>query len=690
MTTMEQTDIKNKIWNNLDRLRTDRNFSGFRDTRLLELIGATLGVEKLENIFQDTDLLAKLTNTHSITAPAYVFKFIDELIKTDNKKSILDPWVTLSSPSFYIQADNIFGTCINQTEFETIKSVFKEKGQNIKLGDTLNELSKSTQKFDLVLSFPPFGMRTQNINGEKSPFDFATTLLLKCGNHLAQDGKLIFLVSNSFLMDDKGKEALNKQELFVEAVFSIPSGAFAPMTNIPSNLILISKQNKEKTFVAEISQEDTTNKTILQNFKNQKEGRAIQLGCFVDFLEFKSLNALISEKEMQELVKRIGYPPILLTEISKSINSLKGDNTDEVEHLANSIYLPKIGNSPVVVSLSELKIKPKNYYQIQVDETKANAIYVANYFNTPVGKKLRESLEVGVVIPQISKSQLSRCVLFLPDLFTQAELIEVDSKIQQFSFRLDELRRNLWKQPKSYKSIVKELKSINQEEKLENWIDKIPFPISSILWLYYATTNDKDKIEHIFNFFEAFSEFMCLLILSCLRSNEHFYEQENYRWTTKADNFKNWYLRADFGSWNVLLADLSKSIRVFMEDNEKRKTCSELFPSNEFLTLIRNSKVFNILEDVRKLRNDWKGHTGITPRDLTYRVTTLEQKLNNIREQISDSFDDMKIISSAKDAQLEEGIWSYTARNLVGAKSPFREVKVNTRLGLEKRNCISK
>jgi hypothetical protein len=123
-------------------------------------------------------------------------------------------------------------------------------------------------------------------------------------------------------MDNKGKEALNKQGLFVDAVFSIPSGAFAPMTNIPSNLILISKQIKEKTFVAEISQDDTTNKTILQNFKNQKEGRAIQLGCFVDFLEFKSLNALISEKEMQELVKRIGYPPILLTDISKSINAL--------------------------------------------------------------------------------------------------------------------------------------------------------------------------------------------------------------------------------------------------------------------------------------------------------------------------------------------------------------------------------
>lgn len=687
---MEQTDMKNNIWSKLDRLRKDRNFSGFRDTRLLELIGATLGVEKLDSIFQDTELLSKLTNTYSITAPTYVFKFIEELIKTENKKSILDPWITISSPIFYIQADNILGTCINQTEFETIKSLFKEKSQNIKLGDSLNELSKSTQKFDLVLSFPPFGMRTQHINGEKSPFDFATTLLLKCGEHLAKDGKLIFLVSNSFLMDDKGKEALNKQGFFVDAVFSIPSGAFAPMTNIPSNLIFISKQNKEKTFVAEISQDEITNKTILQNFKNQKEGKAIQLGCFVDFFEFKSLNALISEKEMQELVKRIGYPPILLTKISKSINALKGNNADEVEHLANSIYLPKVGNSPVVASLSELKIKPKNYYQIQLDETKANSIYVANYFNTPVGKKLRESIEVGAVIPQISKSQLSKCVFFLPDLSTQAELIEVDSKIQQFTFRLDELKRNLWKQPKSYKSIAKELKSINQEEKLENWIDKMPFPISSILWLYYATTNDKDKIEHLLNFFEAFSEFMCLLILSCLRSNEYFYKQENYRWTTKKEDFKNWYFRADFGSWNALLADLSKSLRVFMEDSEKRKTCSELFPSSEFLTLMKNSKIFNILDDVRKLRNDWKGHPGITPRDLTYRVTTLEQKLNNIREQISDSFDDMKIISSAKDAQLEEGIWSYTARNLVGAKSPFREIKINTRLGLEKKKLYLK
>lgn len=684
---MEQTDIKNKIWSNLDRLRTDRNFSGFRDTRLLELIGATFGIEKIDSIFQDTTLLSKLTNIHSITAPTYVFKFIEELIRTENNKTILDPWITISSPIFYIQADNIFGTCINQTVFETIKSLYKEKSQNIQLGDTLSELSKSTQKFDLVLSFPPFGMRTQHVNGEKSPFDFATTLLLKCGEHIAQDGKLIFLVSNSFLMDDKGKEALNKQGLFVDAVFSIPSGAFAPMTNIPSNLILVTKQNKQKTFVAEISQDDSTNKTILQNFKNQKEGKAIQLGCFVDFLDFKSLNALISEKEMQELVKRIGYPPILLTDISKSINALKGDNADEVEHLANSIYLPKVGNSPVVASLSELKIKPKNYYQIQLDETKANAIYVANYFNTPAGKKLRESLEFGAVIPQISKSQLSRCVFFLPDLSTQAELIEVDSKIQQFIFRLDELKRNLWKQPKNYKSISKELKTINQEEKLENWIDKLPFPISSILWRYYATKDNSKKIEHLFHFFEAFSEFLSMLMLSALVQDKEFYKAESHKWIDKDERFQNWYLRATFGNWNILTSRLSKAIREYLSDNDKKEYCKSLFgnPTEAFLSMITSKGIVNVLIEVANLRNKWKGHGGITSEEENnQRVLTLEQQLNEFRKHIADAFEDTRMLSPTT-SSFEDGIFTFNAKELIGARTPFNEITIKSLIPLDRK-----
>ena len=680
---MDQQDIKNKIWSNLDRLRADPSFSGFRDIKLLELIGATFGIEKLDSIFQDKELISKLTNTFSITAPTYVFKFIEELIKTESNNSILDPWLTISSPLLYIQSDNLNGTCINQTEFETIKTLFKDKSQNFKLGNTLIELSQTNEKFDLVLSFPPFGMRMQSINGTKSSFDFATTLLLKCSEKIKNDGKLIFLVSNSFLMDDRGKAAIVKEGLFIEAVFTLPDRAFAPTLGIASSLILVSKKVKEKTFVAEISQDITANKTTLQNFKNQREGKAIQLGCFVDIIEFKSLKALVSEKEMQELVKRVGYPPILLNDIAISINALKEDNSEDVEHLANSIYLPKVGNSPVVASLSELKIKPRNYYQIQLDETKANSIYVANYFNTPIGKKLRDSLEVRAVI----KSQLTKCIFYLPELTTQAELIEVDRKIQQFSFRLDELKRNLWKQPKSYKSIVKELKTINQEEKLENWIDKLPFPISSILWRYYATKDSSRKIEHLFHFFEAFSEFLSMLILSALVQDKEFYKEESHKWIGKDEKFQNWYLRATFGNWNNLTSSLSKAIRAYLAESDKKDYCKNLFgnPSEAFLSMITSKGIVNVLLDVANLRNKWKGHGGITSEEEdNQRVLTLEQQLNEFRKYIADAFEDTRVLSPTTSV-FEDGIYTYNAKELIGARTPFNEISIKSLIPLDRK-----
>lgn len=684
---MEQKGIQANILPNWDRLRTEINFLGYRNTNLLELIEAKLGVEKLRSIIQQTDLLSVVATTSSLSAPTYVIKFIDELLATKSIRSVLDPWLTISSPILYIEVPNLAGTCVNQAELQTIKTLFEDKSHNFKFGDSLNELSNTNKRFDLVLSFPPFHIGTHHINGTKSPFDFATTLLLKSAEKIGTDGKLIFLVSNSFLMNDKGKNALKQQGLFVEAVFSIASGAFAPITNIASNIIIVSKKVATGTFVSELSQDGITNRTILQNFKNQKEGNVTQLGCFVDIAEFKSFKALACKKEMHELVKRIGYPQILLSDISISINALKGDYLGEIEHLANSIYLPKIGNSPVVASLSELKIKPKNYYQIQLDETQGNSIYVANYLNSPVGKKLRESLEVGAVIPQISKAELSKCMLPLPDLATQAELIDADNKIQQFTLRLDELKRNLWKHPKGYKSILKELKTINQEEKLENWIDNLPFPISSILWRYYATKDNGKKIEHLFHFFEAFSEFLSMLMLSALVQDKEFYKKESHRWIGKDEKFQNWYLKATFGNWNNLTSNLSKAIRLYLGEADKKDYCRSLFgnPSEAFLSMITSKAIGNVLSEVANLRNKWKGHGGITSeRENDQRVVTLEQQLNEFRKHIADAFEDTKMLSPTN-GSFEKGIFTFNAKELIGARTPFNEITVKSLIPLDKK-----
>ena len=686
----DHKETEQLIWKALDKLRGTSRFQ-MGDSKLLELIAATKGAEKLESILQNEKIIQLLTSRYDgFVPPLYVFNFINDISKTVNSKTHLDPWLTPFSPSNFFDFGATTAYCLNQAAFETIKLVFANDEDQIHLADGSKQLDNFISKFDFITSFPPWGMRREpkEINGSKTSNDFASTLLIQSAMLLEENGKAVFLMTPSFLFDDRNKEVLCKLGLYVDAVFAIPNGAFLPQTNIASNLIVVTKQTKEKTFIAEISSDEKANKTILDNYINRRAGKAIQLGALVDIKEFKSFSGLVSENEMQELVKRIGYPPIRLTNVALNISLVRAADVDEVEHTSNSVYLPKIGNSPAVTSPSEMKMKnPKNYFQIQLDETKANSSFVANYFNSAVGRKLRESFEIGVTIPTISKQVLVSCSLHLPDVKTQLELIQIDSKIDQFAFRLEELKRNLWKQPKSYNSISKELKSINQEEKLEHWIDTLPFPISSILWRYYATKENDKKVEHLFHFFEALSEFFSMMMLSALVQDKEFYKQECHKWIDTDERFKEWYLRSTFGSWNIFTSRLAKATREYLADKDKQELCKSLYgnPSSEFLSMLTSKGIVNILLSVAELRNKWKGHGGIASEEENkQRVTTLEQQLNELRKFIADGFEETRMLSPTT-SSYEDGVFTFNAKELVGARTPFNEISIESLIPLDKK-----
>jgi len=686
----DHKEIEQLIWKALDKLRVTSRFQ-MGDSKLLELIAATKGAEKLESFLQNEKIVQLLTSRYDgFVPPLYVYNFINDIFKTVNSKTHLDPWLTPSSPSNFFDFGATTAYCLNQTAFETINLVFANDKDQIHLGDGSKQLDNIIGKFDFITSFPPWGMTREpkEINGSKTSNDFASTLLIQSAMFLEENGKAVFLMTPSFLFDDRNKEVLSKLGLYVDAVFAIPNGAFLPQTNIASNLVVVTKQPKEKTFIAEISSDEKTNKTIHDNYKNHRAGKAIQLGALVDIKEFKSFQGLVSENEMQDLVKRIGYPPISLTDVALNISLVRATNVDEVEHISNSVYLPKIGNSPAVTSPSEMKMKnPKNYFQIQLDEAKANSSFVVNYFNSAIGRKLRKSLEVSFTIPSISKQALLTCSLHLPDVKTQLELIQIDSKIDQFTFRLEELKRNLWKQPRSYNSILKELKSINQEEKLEHWIDTLPFPISSILWRYYASKESDKKIEHLFHFFEALSELFSMIMLSALVQDKEFYKQECHKWIDIDERFKEWYFKSNFGSWNILTSRLAKATREYLADKDKKELCNSFYgnPSFEFMNMLTSKGIVNILLAVAELRNKWKGHGGIASKEEDkQRVTTLELQLNELRKYIADGFEDTRMLSPTT-SSYEDGVFTFNAKELVGARTPFNEMSIKSLIPLDKK-----
>jgi len=684
-----EKEIKQEIFKALDRFRGRHPI---RDTKLIELIVKTQGTDRLNNMLADEKLLKMLTNHYSFVAPTYILNFIYDIANNIRPKNHFDPRLTASSPLVHRKFEGAVGICQNQQDNELIRAIFLENPVQIIFGDPLIKIDEIKDNFDLITCFPPFGMRKERaeINRQVITEDYGTLILLKSASLLTEKGLGVYLMPNSFLFNQKTKDTVRSFGLSIDAVFAIPSGTFLPQTAMPANLIVISKQPKESTFVAEITQDERNQKTILENYAKRRDGKLLQLGAFVNIDQFTSFQALVSEREMQEMVKRMGFEPVRLSEIALEINALKTDNPDEVNHLPNTVYLPRVGNSPAVATPSTMKIKPKNYFQISLDSEKANASFVANYFNSPIGRKLRESLEVGAVIPSISKTSLSNCVLHLPDLNTQAELVELDSRIEQFSIRLDELKRSLWKQPKNRKVIAKELRSINQEGKLEHWIDTLPFPVSSILWRYYTTKDNSKKVEHLFHFFEGFSEFLSMIMLSAYVQDKEFYKHECQKWIDTDEKFKDWYLRANFGSWNVLTSRLSKATRQYLSDKDMKdmkEQCKNLYgqPSDEFLEMLTNKGIVNVLLEVADLRNKWKGHGGITSEEeCKQRAAILEQKLNEIRKFIGDGFEETKMLSPTT-STYEDGIFYFNAKELVGARTPFNEISIQSLIPLDKK-----
>lgn len=655
----------------------------YKDIKPLEIFAETQGEKQLDKLLADKALLSSYISGSEFSVQYYVLAFIFDLAKIVHAKSHFDPFARLTSPIVHGNFENSTAIFLYSNEAESVKGIFANQRLKVIVGDPLSELDKIKDKYDFVSSFPPFGMRKEPITicGQTTSSDFSSMLLLKSSALLSKNGVSVFLMAPSFFINKTNKEIINKLSLFIDAVFALPSGAFLPYSSISGNLVLISKKPKDKTFVAEISADEETNKTILKNFAVRREGKAVQLGVLTDISGFITIQDLILRKEIEEY----GYPLIRLADIS-TINTLKTDNPDEVSHKLNSVYLPKLGTSHVVTHPATMQIKPKNYYQIQLDSDKANSTYVANYFNSYMGKKIRKTLEIGA-IRQIPLWRLSDCFIHLPDLATQSELIQIDSRLSEFSLRLEELKRKLWHYPRSLRNIQKELKSITQQKSIENWIDFLPFPISSILWRYYATKENNKKIEHLFHFFEALSEFLAMIMLSAFVQDMEFYKQECNRWLDKDIKFKDWYLNANFGSWNILTSRLSKAIRTFHSNKEKSELCESLLgnPPEGFFTMITNKGIVNVLLDTAELRNKWKGHGGISSEeDDRRKFVTLEERLNEIRKFLADGFEDTRILSPSTN-EYEAGVYTYKAKELVGARTPFHEIIIKSLIPLDRK-----
>lgn len=643
--------------------------------------------------------------------PEWLVAVFVELSKGISPKFLCDPWAYFGSlVGILNEACNpkqAFAFTKNQQEYALGKLIVPKA--NWQLGEPLQLLDSAANEFDLVASILPMGAQSDNplklttTSGESIELedDLGNLVLVSASQRLAFSGVGLFVVTQSFFFSQRSVfRQFGSLGLGIEAALALPSGTFAPYTNISAYLIVVRRKLASRMFVAQLSSDAKANLQIIENLRQGKEGGSLDLGRFVEPESFKGLEVIRISEKISRAEKLFGVKGRLVAEIATAINlGRPGDEFEFPKH-ENSIYVPLIGNSDVVASPEELSLKKQNYAQVVINPDFANSELVAHFLNSEFGKELRDQIKSGTVIPKINKQTLGELRIFVPDVKTQKQIVEIETRIAVeqntvlgLQSELGELRRQLWANPRTASSIGQRLSALSRRlgdeikehtaERLDQWFETLPFPLASILRAWQATPSQdfKTKHEHLLHFFEGTAEFLGVILLSAFSSNEAIFgaHKQQLQEAMKKQNLS--FERATFGTWKLVVEYLGKQTRDLLLENGKkpedaqndRAVCADLF-SDPSLTLpeaLSRKEVAAILSVTNKMRNDWSGHGGVVGQgEAQLRNEQLLAEVQKLREAIADTWAETQLVH-ALHCRPRRGLFENEVAVLMGSNSEF-------------------
>ncbi len=298
-------------------------------------------------------------------------------------------------------------------------------------------------KYNLLFgSFPissqkkPFNDRNRKV---KLP-EYISQILYSIG-YLADSGTGIFLTLSNFFQTrerDSVNRFLQDRGFQINAAFEFPSGSLTGA--LQPLLIIVSQKYSENLFIGEIHK-DTDLVHLIENFLNQKDSMGLEFGTQVLMKSFSGFNPYRFQKQINQLKTQFKeYDTYQLEEISLGVNSVKTGGTFSEKQ--NACYIPIIGNSPVVTSLSETKLKHQNYFQVIITDEVSNS-YVSSFLNSSLGNLIRRAGAKGAIIPRLTKLATKRLLIAIPSAEEQLEIVETYQKLKQLREALDLLSQEL-------------------------------------------------------------------------------------------------------------------------------------------------------------------------------------------------------------------------------------------------------
>lgn len=631
--------------------------------------------------------------------------FFCEYIKSFSAKNMLfcEPLSGVLPAAFIKEGSVDEITCLGWEKEPYAKALWLTKGLPVKwnLGNLQMNLRALDEEFDVIFYFnnylnKPVGWSSSNKKSSKGINYRVRThdLILNLLSKLKSDGEGIFILPNTILWDKDMKfiELIVSNGFYIHSIMEIFPDFHKPSYTSPLSAFFISKLKFQKANIInyELSSLDPIheeNSNLMESILEHRSGIPDYGNENLEPRDFRYYDLYFSTLGLDFKSRESGSKLFLLRQIAKEIS--KGDNRQPIGGFIenqNCIYIPSIGNSPVVTRISDLKIKPQNYYQVVLDEKQAYSEYIARYFNTSLGQKIRRDLGSWGVIPHIPQYNLMVAPVLLPSINKQIELINLLNDIQNIKINLDAQENMLWMYPKKVESIRREIRKFDRsaDELLNEWIESLPFPLASILRKYKSDSEPRNKVEHLLHFFEAYAQFNTTLLLSAYYQADKYFQNNKNDWIDPDNDFCR-SKRASFGNWVTIGERVSKFTRSQLSNKDNRLGIFDLFHTKDeyFINQISSKELYKIFRNANTYRNDWSGHGGVSSDTLVKRrLALLETELTAVRELVKDSYINFLLIQP-KQMTMSRDIFQNVVKSLVGSNSLFPEITLETNIGLD-------
>jgi hypothetical protein len=249
---------------------------------------------------------------------------------------------------------------------------------------------------------------------------------------------------------------------------------------------------------------------------------------------------------------------------------------------------------------------------------------------------------------------------------------------------LAELESQIWERPRQVGRVIETLGKVNHEERFEEWVETLPFPLASILRSYHALDQtDKEKYERLLHFFEALAVFVAAIHLSAFRTNPARWQQELSALHKVMTNQNLSLERATFGLWRVIVERLATSLRSMLNgSSEERAVAQTLYATadSEPLELLSSKGLVGLLQRVNGFRNRWTGHGGaVTAAEAEGRHGDLRKELEEFRSIVGVRFLQYELIQPCEAEILDGPLFRCRVRRVMGSNTQLEHKTVTVK-----------